>query len=194
LLGVRAHASPRLTGQAIATALAQAPASVTHAGVIAPVAADGGEAHAAEVDRIAREAGLDPDRLSFEMCERALTRVGTDVAEGLRARGWRLCLVADPDCPLPFGARARSLYQALRLRLGGSAGAISTLWEAGSPLSRRLHAAKAAGIALVADDLSSHLVSAWRLAGFDAGDGPFRPLAGDRDGDQLGRARASSFG
>src|SRR5688572_31658447 len=44
-----------------------------------------------------------------------LFRSGCGIAENLRARGWGVILRGDPECPLPFGARARTLYSELVL-------------------------------------------------------------------------------
>ena len=97
------------------------------------------------------------------------------LADGLRARGWSVALRADPDCPLPFGARARNLYSELVVEAPNTPDPYLALkrkdW---SPTERRILAAKEAGLivtaAMVHDAAQARLLTA---AGFDRGGGPF---------------------
>ncbi len=61
----------------------------------------------------ANEAGCTRQKFSFELNERHVIAQGPALAEDLRAHGWGLTLRGDPDCPLPFGSRARALYSEL---------------------------------------------------------------------------------
>ncbi|MGE0829416.1 MAG: hypothetical protein AB7O04_08710, partial [Hyphomonadaceae bacterium] len=122
----------------------------------------------------AREAGCNPRTLTFELDERVLMRAGFAVAESLRARGWGVALVGDPECPLPFGKHARGLYTELILDAPFPLDpylAVDACER--SPLGRRIFAAKEAGLILTArhvrDDAEGALLA---LAGFDRAGGP----------------------
>ena len=121
------------------------------------------------------EAGCTRRTFSFELSERQIIASGPALAEDLRARGWTICLRGDPDCPLPFGARARALYSELVLPAPETPGPYLAL-EGGdrTPLGRRLIAANAAGIILTAEGVrnTSH-ARVLAIAGFDRGAGPY---------------------
>ena len=121
------------------------------------------------------EAGCTRRALSFELCERRIVADGPVLAEELRARGWGVVLRADPECPLPFGARARTLYAELVLNAPESADPFLALEDGDrSPLGRRLLAAKGAGLIITADSVrSASQARTLAIAGFDRGGGPF---------------------
>jgi hypothetical protein len=121
------------------------------------------------------EAGCTRQKLAFELCERAVVAAGPDLAEDLRAAGWGVVLRGDPDCPLPFGARARALYTELVLDAPTSPDPFLAV-ESGdrSPLGQRLLAAKAAGLVITAEPVRSmSQARVLAIAGFDRGGGPF---------------------
>lgn len=123
----------------------------------------------------ANEAGCTRQGLSFEVCERRIVADGTALAEGLRARGWGVTLKGDPECPLPFGARARALYGELVLEAPETSDPFLAV-EGGdrSPLGRRLLAAKAAGLVITAESVrTAAQARTLAIAGFDRGGGPF---------------------
>ena len=121
------------------------------------------------------EAGCTRQKLSFELCERAILAAGPALAEALRARGWGVVLRGDPECPLPFGARARSLYTELVLDAPESPDPFLAV-ESGdrSLLGQRLLAAKAAGLVITAETVrTASQARLLAIAGFDRGGGPF---------------------
>lgn len=123
----------------------------------------------------AMEAGCTRQGLSFELHEREIVHAGTALPEALRARGWGVSLRGDPACPLPFGARARSLYSELVLDAPEQPDPFLALENGDrSPLGRRLLAAKATGMVItaesVADPAQAKLLA---MAGFNRGGGPF---------------------
>jgi hypothetical protein len=121
------------------------------------------------------EAGCTRQKLSFELSERAILAAGPTLAEGLRACGWGVVLRGDPECPLPFGTRARALYTELVLDAPDSPDPFLAM-ESGdrSPLGRRLLAAKAAGMAITAETVRTpSQARVLAIAGFDRGGGPF---------------------
>ena len=123
----------------------------------------------------AMEAGCTRQKLSFELCERAILAAGPLLAEDLRARGWGVVLRGDPDCPLPFGTRARALYTELVLDAPEAPDPFLAM-ETGdrSPLGRRLLAAKAAGLVITAENVRSAAhARVLAIAGFDRGGGPY---------------------
>ncbi len=134
-----------------------------------------GELEADLLSEVAVDAGCTRQRLSFELCERAIMRDGPGLAEELRARGWGVVLRGDPDCPLPFGARARALYTELVLDAPAAPDPFLAV-EPGepSPLGRRLLAAKAAGLAITAENVrTAQQARVLAIAGFDRGGGAF---------------------
>jgi hypothetical protein len=126
------------------------------------------------LDAAAVEAGCTRSTFGFELDERQLVARG-DLADGLRARGWSLSLRTDDDCPLPFGARARSLYSEVVIDVPDAADPYLALdAKEASPLGRRILAAKAAGLTITAAHV--HATAQARIlavAGFDRGGGPF---------------------
>jgi len=121
------------------------------------------------------EAGCVRQKLSFELCERAIIAAGPQLAEHLRERGWGVVLRGDPECPLPFGARARALYTELVLDAPERPDPFLAV-ESGdrSPLGRRVLAAKAAGLVITAETVrTSAQARVLAIAGFDRGGGPF---------------------
>jgi hypothetical protein len=121
------------------------------------------------------EAGCTRQNLSFEICERAIVDKGVALAEALRQSGWGVTLRGDPECPLPFGARARALYTEIVLQAPDKLDAYAGLGGADrSPLTQRLLAARAAGLLLTAETVRTPAqAKALALAGFDRGGGPF---------------------
>ena len=123
----------------------------------------------------ANEAGCTRQGLNFELCEREIMKSGPALAEELRARGWGVSLRGDPECPLPFGARARALYSEIVLQAPQAPGPYLAL-EGGdrSPLGQRLLAAKGAGLILTAESVrNAAQAKLLAMAGFDRGGGPF---------------------
>lgn len=129
----------------------------------------------AALDQAAREAGLGPGALTFELEERAVIARAAPLADELRGRGWRVGLRADAACPLPFGARARTLYQEVIFGEGLKPSLFLGIDAPGqAPLGRRLMAAREAGLALVAEGVDTlEAARLWGLAGFDAAEGAF---------------------
>jgi hypothetical protein len=127
------------------------------------------------LDEAAIEAGCVRTALSFELSEREIINHGPGLVEALRARGWMITLRGDPECPLPFSKRARSLYS--ELVLGAPAHLDPFLAVEGgdrSPLAKRLIAAKSAGIVITAEsvrDVTQAKLLA--MAGFDRGGAPY---------------------
>jgi len=136
------------------------------------------EAHGVEADLLseaATEAGSTRRTLTFELCERSIVAGAGALADDLRARGWRLALRGDAECPLPFGARARALYAELVIEAPEGPAPFLAL-ESGdaSLLGRRLLAAKGAGLTVCAahvrDGAHARMLA---MAGFDRGGGPY---------------------
>jgi len=127
------------------------------------------------LNEAAIEAGCTRRNMSFQLNEREIVNAGPGLPEGLRARGWSVVLRGDPDCPLPFGARARSLYSEVVVDAPLSPDPFLAL-ESGdrTPLGRRLLAAKAAGLIITADSVTSaNQARTLAIAGFDRGGGTF---------------------
>lgn len=147
-----------------------------HAGLTLAVRAEIQTALEADLlSEAAIEAGATRRHLSFQLNERELVTAGPSLAEGLRARGWSVVLYGDPECPLPFGARARSLYSELVVEAPLTPDPFLAL-ESGdrTPLGRRLLAAKAAGLIVTAETVTSaSQARTLAIAGFDRGGGPF---------------------
>lgn len=123
----------------------------------------------------ATEAGCTRWTLGFELCERQIVQQGPQLAEDIRARGWGVVLRGDNECPLPFGARARSLYSELVLAAPETADPFLAVEDGDrSPLGRRLLAAKAAGLVITAETVrTTAQARTLAIAGFDRGGGPF---------------------
>ena len=121
------------------------------------------------------EAGCVRHSLAFELCERRVVADGGALAEALRERGWGVALRGDPDCPLPFGVRARALYSELVLEAPLANDPFLAMEDGDrSPLGRRVLAAKAAGLIITADTVrTTGQARTLAIAGFDRGGGPF---------------------
>jgi hypothetical protein len=122
------------------------------------------------------EAGCTRRSLNFQLHEREIVSAGPALAEDLRARGWNVVLRGDPDCPLPFGARARNLYSEIVIQAPAMPDPFLGVDDGGdrSPLGRRLLAAKAAGLLITAESvLTASQARTLAIAGFDRGGGPF---------------------
>jgi len=147
-----------------------------HAPLTLAVAADVQSALEADLlSEAAIEAGCTRRSLTFQLNEREIVAAGPTLPEALRARGWNIVLRGDPDCPLPFGARARGLYSEVVVDAPETPDPFLAL-ESGdrSPLGRRLLAAKAAGLIITADAVSSAAQArTLAIAGFDRGGGQF---------------------
>jgi len=147
-----------------------------HTGLtLAVPAAIQAELDAALLDEAATEAGCTRPTFAFELDERELVSSGAALAEDLRARGWSIVLRGDPECPLPMGARARTLYAELVVDAPPEPDPYLALrrkeW---SPLERRILAAKETGLVVTAAAVQN--ASQARLlaaAGFDRGGGPY---------------------
>jgi len=121
------------------------------------------------------EAGCTRRSLNFQLNEREIVAVGPTLAEDLRARGWNVVLRGDPECPLPFGARARNLYSEVVVQAPVTPDPFLAM-DSGdrSPLGRRLLAAKGAGLVITAESvLTASQARTLAIAGFDRGGGPF---------------------
>lgn len=123
----------------------------------------------------ALEAGFTRRGLNFELDECALVLAGSAMAERLRAEGWGVALRSDPACPLPLGARTRSLFTELVVEAPQRLDPFLAVQEADrSALGQRLLAAKAAGLVLTAEGVADAAgARALAIAGFDRGGGPF---------------------
>jgi len=134
-----------------------------------------GDLEADALSEAAVEAGCTRRGLSFELCERRIVAEGPALAEDLRARGWGVALRADADCPLPFGAKARSIYSELVLAAPESADPFLAVPDGDrSPLGRRLLAAKEAGLIITAESVRTPAQArTLAIAGFDRGGGQF---------------------
>jgi hypothetical protein len=111
--------------------------------------------------------------LTFELEERAVTRMGPALAENLRARGWGVALNADPDCPLPFGTDARGLYTEVILDAPRPIDPYLAVDHClATPLGRRIYAAKEAGLLVTARSVDSDAEAALlAIVGFDRAGG-----------------------
>lgn len=136
-------------------------------------------ARASQVDALQSavlKAGLAPGGFNFEIEERWLMAGAIEAAQDLRSRGWGVGLRADPSCPIPFGSKARALYQEVIV----SAPAPPSPYLGfdvidADPLGRRIAAARAAGLALTAEGVERPQdAKAWLLAGFDRAEGGYR--------------------
>lgn len=121
------------------------------------------------------EAGCTRRSLNFQLHEREIVMAGPVLAEELRAHGWNVVLRGDPECPLPFGARARNLYSELVVQAPAIPDPFLAMEDGDrSPLGRRLLAAKAAGLVITAETvLTASHARTLAIAGFDRGGGPF---------------------
>lgn len=120
------------------------------------------------------EAGCTRHTLGFELDEREIVAAGPLLAEELRARGWNVILRGDPECPLPFGARARALYNEIVVDAPSTPDPFLALENGDrTPLGRRLLAAHGAGLIITAESVrSASQARMLAIAGFDRGGGP----------------------
>ncbi len=121
------------------------------------------------------EAGCTRRNFNFQLNERELVASGAVLAEELRARGWSVVLRGDPECPLPFGAKARNLYCELVVKAPAMPDPFLAMDDGDrSPLGRRLLAAKGAGLIITAETvLTASQARTLAIAGFDRGGGAF---------------------
>jgi hypothetical protein len=121
------------------------------------------------------EAGCTRRNFNFQLNERELVATGPVLAEDLRARGWNVVLRGDPECPLPFGAKARNLYCELVVQAPAMPDPFLAMDDGDrSPLGRRLLAAKGAGLIITAETvLTASQARTLAIAGFDRGGGAF---------------------
>lgn len=122
----------------------------------------------------ANEAGCTRHMMGFELDEREIVATGPALAEELRARGWNVILRGDPECPMPFGARARALYSEIVVDAPSTPDPFLALENGDrTPLGRRLLAAHAAGLIITAESVrSASQARMLAIAGFDRGGGP----------------------
>lgn len=137
----------------------------------------GDAASAGDLAAAIQLADISPRAVDIEVCEAELAGRSLAGIERLRARGFGVALAVDPDCPLPLGARARSLFTELLLpapsRLDPFLGCDSLDT---SPMARRLFAARECGLVVTAVGVGDHTwARALLAAGFDRGEGPFAP-------------------
>ncbi|MET0182560.1 MAG: hypothetical protein ABW199_06720 [Caulobacterales bacterium] len=127
------------------------------------------------LDAAVIEAGCARRTLTFEFLESEIVSYGPELAIALRARGWGVALNGDPDCPLPFGSKARGLYTELVLDAPDMTNPFLGLDPRDrSPIGRRLLAAKEAGMAITAEHVRSQAQARLlAMAGFDRGSGAF---------------------
>jgi len=127
------------------------------------------------LNEAAIEAGCTRRNMSFQLNEREIVNAGPALPEGLRARGWSVVLRGDPECPLPFGARARTLYSELVVDAPQAPDPFLALDSSDrTPLGRRLLAAKGAGLIITAESVTSaNQARTLAIAGFDRGGGSF---------------------
>ena len=135
--------------------------------------------HTETLHEAALAAGFAPGALTFEIEEKALIARALPLAEGLRARGWRLAIRADNACPLPFGERVRTLYQEIVITgMARPSPFCGTDILDRDPFSRRLLAAREAGLLLTVEGVNDpEDAKAWLMAGFDCAEGRFKDAA-----------------
>jgi hypothetical protein len=144
---------------------------------LAPASAVSDVQGAGDLDAALRAAGFEMRTLTLEVEETALLadRAASIAAlERLRARGWGVLLRSAPECPLPLGARARSLFT--EILVAAPADITPYLGLEGfdeAPLARRVRAAANAGLNVTASGLNSLAQAGLLIAGgFDRGEGP----------------------
>ncbi|WP_135210056.1 hypothetical protein [Vitreimonas flagellata] len=120
------------------------------------------------------EAGCTRHMIGFELNEREIVNAGPALPEGLRARGWNVLLRGDPQCPLPFGARVRALYNEIVVDVPDTPDPFLALENGDrTPLGRRILAAREAGMLITAESVrSAAQARILAIAGFDRGGGP----------------------
>jgi hypothetical protein len=124
------------------------------------------------VEAAARTAGFAPERILLDLDEQALAGIGEDaleIAERLKARGFRLSLKCAVDAPMGLSQRARDVFcaaQAPAKAALAAAGKLNDVWT--DPMARRLLSAKAAGLSLTAENADPDDVEALADMGFTA--------------------------
>lgn len=127
------------------------------------------------LDEAAIEAGCTRKAMTFEFEETAIVESGPDLALALRAKGWGVALRGDPDCPLPFGSKARGLYTEIILDAPDMTDPFLGLDPRDrSPLGRRILAAREAGMVLTAENVRTQAQARLlAMAGFDRACGAY---------------------
>lgn len=127
------------------------------------------------LDAAAIEAGCTRKAMTFEFEEASIVETGPALALALRARGWGVALRGDPDCPLPFGAKARGLYTEIVLDAPDMTDPFLGLDPRDrSPLGRRILAAREAGMVLTAENVRTQAQARLlAMAGFDRACGAY---------------------
>ena len=142
------------------------------AGLIAPGGAN-------LVDSALRDAAFPMRSVTIDIEETALcTPDGLAAAERLRARGWGVGLRCAENCPLPLGSRSRSLFSEVLAETPADLSPALGLADPDlRPLTRRIRAAAAAGIATTALGVKSPAHAGLLAAlGFERGAGPGYPV------------------
>ncbi len=127
------------------------------------------------LDAAVIEAGCTRRALTFEFEEQSVLDNGPDLLVALRARGWGVALRGDPDCPLPFGSKARGLYTEIVLDAPDMTDPFLGLDPRDrSQLGRRILAAKEAGMVLTAENVRTQAQARLlTMAGFDRACGAY---------------------
>lgn len=117
-----------------------------------------------------KAAEMAPDSLTLELDETSLANAGAaglSLAEGLKARGFRLQLNCAPNAPLGLDQRARALFSSAQ---ASAADAIAALTEEtnvwAQPMARRIVASRAAGLELIAHQADESQNEELRRLGF----------------------------
>lgn len=132
------------------------------------------------LDEAAIEAGCTKRSLTFEFDETELAVFGVEIAETLRAKGWSVAMRGRPECAMPFSARLRTLFHELVIDAPDGQDQFFAV-EAEEPLSRRIAAARAAGMVLTAEHVDTIAqAKLLTLAGFDRAAGAVVMAAASR--------------
>ena len=115
-------------------------------------------------------AGLQPPNLTLELDETSLAgsgAAGLSLAEGLKARGFRLQLNCAAHAPLGLDQRARALFSSAQASATDAIAALTeetNVWA--QPMARRIVASKAAGLELIAHNADESQNEELRRLGF----------------------------
>jgi hypothetical protein len=115
-------------------------------------------------------AGLEPASMTIELDEAGLAGAGAaglSLAEGLKARGFRLQLNCAPSAPLGLDQRARALFSSAQAPAADAIAALTeetNVWA--QPMARRIVASKAAGLELIAHNADESQNAELRRLGF----------------------------
>jgi hypothetical protein len=118
----------------------------------------------------AEASGLQTSLLTLELDETPLAATGAaglSLAEGLKARGFRLQLNCAPHAPLGLDQRARALFSSAQAPATDAIAALTeetNVWA--QPMARRIVASKAAGLELIAQDADESQKEELRRLGF----------------------------